>query len=90
MSGSASFQRADEILIRRLGLGGVALHSVGSADLEMRECADGFVEHNSAMVEDFLELGCGFAALMGGQIGFSADIDRIQGCPAVTTVSRSS
>jgi hypothetical protein len=50
MSGSASFQRAKEILIRRFGLGGVALHGVGSPDLEMRECADGFVTHNSTMV----------------------------------------
>ena len=59
------FPKREEILIGRLGLGGVALHGIGSADLEMRECADGFVEHNSTMVEDFLELGCGFAALDG-------------------------
>jgi len=26
--------------------------------------SDGFVEHNSAMVEDFLKLGYGFVALM--------------------------
>ena len=31
-----------------------------------------------AMVEDFLELGGGFTALMGGQIGFSAHKDGIQ------------
>jgi hypothetical protein len=30
----------------------------------MRECADGRVQHNPPVVEDFLELGCGFGALM--------------------------
>ena len=33
------FPEREEILIGRLGLGGVALHGVGSADLEMGECA---------------------------------------------------
>ena len=60
------FPQCEEIQIGRLGLGGVALHGVGSADLEMRECTNGFVEYNSAMGEDFLELGGGFFALMGG------------------------
>ena len=35
--------RREEIPIRRFGLGGVALHGIGSADLEMRESADGLV-----------------------------------------------
>ena len=35
---------------------------MGSAKLEMRECSDGFVEHNSAMVEYFLKLSGGLAA----------------------------
>ena len=30
----------EEIMIRRLGFGGVALNGIGSTDLEMRECAD--------------------------------------------------
>ncbi len=34
------FPQREEILIRRLGFGGVALHGVGPADLEMRECSD--------------------------------------------------
>jgi hypothetical protein len=56
------FPEREEILIGRLGLGGVALHGIGPADLEMRECVDGFVRDHSAMVEDFLEFCCGFAA----------------------------
>src|SRR6266849_6969619 len=64
--GVGVFPEREEILICRLGFGGVALHGIGSTDLEMRECSNGFVEHNTAMVEDFLELGGGFAALMRG------------------------
>ena len=50
----------------RLGFGGVALHGIGSADLEMRECADERAKHNSAMVKDFLKFGGGFASSMSG------------------------
>jgi hypothetical protein len=42
-----------------------ALHDIGSAGFEMRESADGLVEHNSAMVKDFLELGYSFVPTMG-------------------------
>ena len=44
----------------------------------MRQRANGFVQHNPAMVEDFLELGRGLAALLGGQINFAAHIDGVQ------------
>ena len=54
------------VLIFRLGFGGVALHGIGSADLEMRECADERAKHNSAMVKDFLKFGGGFASSMSG------------------------
>ena len=53
MSGSASFQ-GEEISVR------------GAAQLKMCECANGFVDHNAAMVEDFLELCGGFGALPCG------------------------
>ena len=56
----------EEILIRRLGLDGVALQSVSAGEAEMRDCTHSRVHHNSAMVEDFLELGGGFGALMRG------------------------
>jgi hypothetical protein len=32
----------------------------------MRECADICIQHNPTMVEDFLEFGGGFVALMRG------------------------
>src|SRR5271169_2777377 len=78
------FPQREEILIGCPGLGGFALHGIGSADLEMRKCPDGFVEHNSAMVEDFLKFGCGFASLARGQICFSAHVDRKQAVVAGT------
>ena len=38
-----------------------------------------------AVVEDLLELGCGFAALMRGQIGFSSHKNGVQAVPSVKT-----
>jgi hypothetical protein len=86
--GVGVFPEREEILVRRLGLGRVALHNIGSADLEMGEYSDGLVDYNSAMVEDFLELGGGFAALMRGQIGFASNKNGIQGSPTVNTGCR--
>lgn len=43
-------------------IGRIALHRIGSAELEIRECSDGFVEQNSAMDEKFLKLCRGLAA----------------------------
>jgi hypothetical protein len=60
------FPQREEILIRRLGFGGVALLRVGASEAEMRECTDRQVLHNSPMVENFLEFNCCFAALMRG------------------------
>src|SRR6266566_2594206 len=62
----------EEFLIGSTGFGGVALHSIGSAELEMRQCADRFAKNDSAMVENFLELNGGLVALMRGQISSAA------------------
>jgi len=48
----------------------------------MCECAGKFVSHNSAVVENFLELRGGFAALMRGQIGFASHIHGIESLAA--------
>src|ERR1700740_846404 len=79
------FPKRQEIIVSGSGFGRVALQNVCAGKAEMGECADGFVEHNSAMVEDLLELGGGFAPLMRGQIGFSSHKNGIQGGPTVTT-----
>ena len=49
-----------------------------ATELEMGQCADGFIQHNAPMVEDFLELGSCFAASMRSKMGFPAHIDGIQ------------
>src|SRR5271170_452032 len=51
----------------------------------MRKCTNGLVEHNSAMVQNFLEFGGGFIALMRGQIGFTSHVDGVQDGPLVIT-----
>ncbi len=56
------------------------LQGIRSSDLEMSQRADGFIEHDPAMVEDFLKLCRRFAALTRGKIGFSAHIYGIQDC----------
>src|ERR1700683_2717573 len=75
-----------EILVRGAGMCVVALQRVGPAELEMRECADGFVQHNPAMVENLLKLGSGFGTLMCRQIGFPTHIDGIE--PDVVRISQ--
>ena len=58
------FPEGEEVLLGRLSLCGVALHDIGSADLETRERAGGRVQHNPTMVEDFLKLDYGFGPLL--------------------------
>jgi hypothetical protein len=75
--------QGEKILIRGAGFERVALHRVGASQLEMRQHADGFVEHKAAMVEDFLKLCRRFAALTRGKIGFSSHINGVQIGPIV-------
>ncbi len=56
----------EETLLHGAGLGGVTFQNVGAGESWMRQCADGFVLYSAAVVEDFLELGRCFAALMRG------------------------
>jgi hypothetical protein len=76
MSGSASFQ-GEEIQICRFRLGGVASHSVGTADFEMRQCSRHKVPNNWFVVEQLLEFSrCG-GSIVGTQIGLAAPIGGI-------------
>src|SRR5437016_5591189 len=75
--GVGIFPESKEILIRGAALGSVALHRIGASQLKVGQRTNGFVEHNSAMVEDFLKLGCCFVAAMCSKIGLSSHIDRI-------------
>jgi hypothetical protein len=78
--GVGAFPQREEILIGGASFGRVALHGIGSADLEMRECSDGFVEHDSAMVEDFLELGGGAALFLARKCPLTAS-RTLRECP---------
>jgi hypothetical protein len=49
------FPEGEEVLVGSAGFGGVALNSEGAGKAEMRRCTNDFVEHNSAMIEDFDE-----------------------------------
>jgi hypothetical protein len=53
-------------------------HCKGATNLEMSQCADWFIQHNSAMVKNLLEFDGGFAALMYCEIGFSPHIYGVQ------------
>jgi hypothetical protein len=77
------FPECQKILICGAGFGGVTLQSIGSANLEMRQCADGRVQHNSRMVEDFLKLYRCLAALMSGEVRLSSNKNRIQAVPHI-------
>src|SRR5579863_5826080 len=54
----------------------------------MRKCADRFIQNNTTMVDDFLELRSRLAALMCSKIGFTSHINRIQVGPVVTVNRR--
>src|ERR1700730_5265582 len=82
------FPERQEILIRRLGLGGVALHGIGTGEAEMGQCAYRFVQRNPAMIQNLLELGCGFLALMCGPIRISTYVDGMQSSEHGTLLSQ--
>src|SRR5271167_3056187 len=70
--GVGVFPEGEEVLICGAGFDGIARHCVGAGKGEMCQYSNGFIEHSSAMVEDFLELVGGFVALMRRQMGFAA------------------
>src|ERR1017187_7317465 len=88
--GVGVFPEGEEIFVGGFRLGGIARHRIGATDLKMRECSDEFVYYNPTMVEDFLELGSGCAALMRSQIGFSSHKNGVQSGPTVNTGRRHS
>src|SRR4029077_831607 len=79
------FPEGEKILIGGVGFYGVALDGIGSADLEMCECADGFIGHDPAMSENFLELRSGFGCVMRVQIQLTPKIRRVESDPTFRT-----
>ena len=62
------FPQREEILVGALGLGFISRHSERSADLQVRQRADGIAHYDGAALNNFLELHGGFGTLMSGQI----------------------
>jgi len=72
------FPECEEVLIRGFCLGGVALHRVGTTELEVSQGSDRLVHNDLSMVDDFREFGCGFTAPMRGQVRLSTHIRGVE------------
>jgi hypothetical protein len=57
MSGSASFQKGEEIFVGRFRLGTFACHRVNTTDLKMDQCASHNVQYAASVIQELLELG---------------------------------
>ena len=50
--GVGVFPEGEEVLVGSFCSASVSIHRVGAAELEMREYADGLIQHDAPMVED--------------------------------------
>jgi hypothetical protein len=55
-----AFPKREEILICRLGFGGVALHGIRAGQAEVRKRFLRCKAHDTCVIADFLEFGSGF------------------------------
>src|SRR6266705_628799 len=72
-----------KILVGGAGFSNISLQCVRASKLQVGQRADGFIQHDSTMPKDFLELCRRFAAPLRREVGLSAHIDRIQIRPVV-------
>src|SRR6516164_499022 len=86
--GVGVFPEGEEILIGGLCLGGVALHGVGTAELEMGKCSDGLVNDHAWPIQYFLKLGCGPPSLMSHKKCRPSNVDGIHAGPEHATTPR--
>src|SRR4051794_12946504 len=71
------FPEAEKVLVFQARLGSIAGASIAAGEAEMRQCTDRFVEDNTTMVQNLLELGCGLDTLVCSQVGLPTNINRI-------------
>jgi len=83
MSGSDSFQRVKEVLIRSFGFGRIAGEDIRATEVEMGERARRTIRQQPAMVEDFLEFGGGELALSGRRALFHRCGARFRSLPGI-------
>ena len=72
------FPERKEILIGGFRFGLIARQRVGPAELHVCKCANGIAEHDTPMIENFLEFRNGLDALMCDQIGQATDIGGVE------------
>src|SRR6266849_7877105 len=76
--GIGVFPESEKILVCGAGLTDVGLHRVSTSEAEVGECPQREVQHNTAMIEEFLELGSGCRAVVGHELGLAAQVHRVQ------------
>jgi hypothetical protein len=73
------FPEREEILIGRLGLGGVALHGVGASETEMCKGALRIILYDAPVLQDSLKFRGRFLALAQEQVRKAAQIGGVKG-----------
>src|SRR5437868_446461 len=86
--GVGVFPEREKILICSASLGGLTLQDISAGKAEVRERSDGLVQHNSAVVENFLKLRRSFAALMSSEVRFATHKDWVHRGPIEWTLGR--
>ena len=66
-----------EIVVGKLGVRPIIGHHVCPRQLKARHRADRIADHDSAMIQNSLELGHRFHSAVRRKIGFASDIARI-------------
>src|ERR1700739_4866265 len=68
------FPKRKELLIGGSCLSHITREYVGSAQLQMRQGADGVAENNATVIENLLKLSRGIRAFACGQVCLAADV----------------
>src|SRR2546428_13950373 len=72
------FPDGEEVLVGALGFRVVSRQSVGPAQLQARQCPSGEVHNDATMIEKFLKLGCGGAAVVCKQVSLAAQLSWVK------------
>src|ERR1035438_9707452 len=76
--GVGVFPEGEEVLIGGFCFGDVALHGIGSTQLEMSQYADRIPDHYPGVIQNFLEFLGSLSALTRSQIRLTTRIDGIE------------
>ena len=73
------FPESEEISVSGFGFRGVTGQCVSTAKAQVRERADEFIKHDTAVVQSLLKLTGGGGSIFCRDVGLAADINRIKG-----------